>query len=126
VQQSADLPTPVKLDADDIEAVAARVVELLQEQAGGPGRFVDAATLAQTLRVDRDWVYARARQLDAIRLGDGPKARLRFDVQRVRELLSARDGRRPRPAEPVAKQRARPRKSTLPPGVKPVRVRPSR
>jgi hypothetical protein len=116
----------VKLDADDIEAVAARVVELLERQGSAPSRFVDAATLARTLRVDRDWVYARARELEAIRLGDGPRAPLRFDVRRVRELLSAPDGRQPRPTGPTPRRRGRPRKSTLPPGVKPVRARPSR
>jgi hypothetical protein len=115
----------VKLDADDIEAVAARVVELLEQQASAPSRFVDAATLARTLHVERDWVYARARKLEAIRLGDGPKAPLRFDLRRVREILAAPNGREPRPVEP-AERRVRPRRSALPPGVKPVRARPSR
>ncbi len=125
-EQPASYPTPVKLNAEDIEAVTARVVQLLREQADAPERYVDAATLARTLNVDRDWVYSRARELGALRLGDGPKAPLRFDVRRVRELLSARDGRQPRPAEPAPKRHGRPRKSTLPLGVKPVRARPSR
>ena len=93
----------MKLDADDIEAVAARVVELLEQQASAPSRLVDAATLARTLRVDRDWVYARARRLEAIRLGDGPKAPLRFDLRRVREILAAPSRREPRPVEPAPK-----------------------
>ncbi len=114
------------LDADDIEAVAARVVELLHEQTEHPARLVDAAALARILGVERDWVYARARELEAIRLGDGPRAPLRFDLRRVRELLSTGGGRQARPAEPTPRRRGRPRKSALPPGVKPVRARPSR
>src|SRR3954452_14333822 len=87
----------MKLDADDIEAVAARVVELLEGRDDSSSRLVDAATLARTLRVDRDWVYARARELEAIRLSDGPRAPLRFDLRRVRELLTVRNGSRARP-----------------------------
>jgi hypothetical protein len=115
----------MNLDADDIEAVAARVVELLDERDGSGSRLVDAATLARTLQVERDWVYARARELGAIRLGDGPKAPLRFDVRLVRALLAA-DEEKARPAEPTPRRRGRPRKRALPPGVKPVRARPSR
>ena len=51
--------------------------------------LVDAATLARLLNVDRDWVYANARRLGAVRLGDGPKARLRFDATRARAALAA-------------------------------------
>ena len=86
------------LDADDIEAVAARVVELLRETQPAPARYVDAATLARTLGVERDWVYARARQLGAVRLGDGPKARLRFDLEQAR--AASRGIERARPAPP--------------------------
>jgi hypothetical protein len=91
----------VKLDVDDIEAVAARVVELLLEQTALAGRYVDAAALARALGVDRDWVYSRARELGAVRLGDGPKARLRFDLARVERLLrdsgTAPQAPKPRP-----------------------------
>jgi hypothetical protein len=116
----------MNLDADDIEAVAARVVELLEERDDPSARLVDAATLARALRVERDWVYARAGELGAIRLGDGPRAPLRFDLRRVRAVLDAGDGRQARPAEPTPRRRGRPRKRALPPGVKPVRARPSR
>jgi hypothetical protein len=69
----------MKLDADDIEQIANRVADLLRShQSSGAGRYVDAATLADELGVDRDWVYAHAGQLGAIRLG-GPRGRLRFD-----------------------------------------------
>ena len=116
----------MRLDPDDIEAVALRVAELVRDQIGEGARYVDAAALARILGVERNWVYARARQLEAVRLGDGPRAPLRFDLRRVRKLLAVRDGRQPRPAEPTPRRRGRPRKSALPPGVKPVRARPSR
>lgn len=88
------------LDADDVEAIARRVAELVGRAAG----FVDAQTVASELRVERDWVYAHAHELGAVRLGDGPKARLRFDLTHVRERvheLAVRvepqgPGRRPR------------------------------
>src|SRR4051794_39418316 len=115
----------MKLDAEDIEAVALRVADLLRAQPNNPDRLVDAAELARILGVERDWVYARAQRLGAVRLGDGPKAPLRFDVRRVRALL-ATGGGQPRPAEPSLERRTRARARVLPPGVKPVRARPSR
>ena len=91
------------LDADDIDAVAARVVELLREQPDEPRRYVDAATLARALSVERAWVYLRARELGALRLGDGPKARLRFDLERARAALADMDTRdQPPPDKPAA------------------------
>jgi len=77
------------LSRGDVEAVASRVVELLQgvAAAGGrldpSGRLVDAATLARLLGVSRATVYANADQLGAIRLGKGKRARLRFDPVRL-------------------------------------------
>jgi hypothetical protein len=73
----------VTLDAADIEAIARRVAELIAERPGEPAaRLVDAAHVAALLGVERDWVYAHADQLGAIRLG-GPKGRLRFDLATV-------------------------------------------
>jgi hypothetical protein len=51
--------------------------------------LVDAAALAAHLSVDRGWVYEHADELGAVRLGSGPKARLRFDLEDVRRRLSA-------------------------------------
>jgi hypothetical protein len=47
---------------------------------------VDASAVARILSVDREWVYANARRLGAIRL-NGPGSRLRFDVRTVDEVL---------------------------------------
>lgn len=113
-----------RLDAELIEAIARRVVELLEgADAGSPRepRYVDAATLAHELKVERDWVYANARQLGAIRLGDGPRGRLRFDRELVAERLAeakAGPGRKsprvPRRAKRRTRESLRPKR--LPPG----------
>lgn len=76
------------LDADDIESIATRVAELLRDQTpSSPARLADAATVARELGVERDWVYAHARELGATRLG-GDRGRLRFDLARIRRDLA--------------------------------------
>jgi hypothetical protein len=76
-----------RLDPADIEAIAQRVAELIDERAAaGTARYVDAAKLAQILGVERKWIYAHAHLLGAIRLGGG-HARLRFDVQQAARAL---------------------------------------
>jgi HTH domain len=69
------------LDRTAVEAIAVRVVELLETRSGG--RFVTAAELSRRLGISRSTVYARAEELGAIRLGTGPRARLRFDLEQV-------------------------------------------
>jgi hypothetical protein len=88
---------PIRLSHEDIGAIAAavapalaqavteRVRELLDEREAND--LVDAADLARVLGVDREWVYAHADQLGAIRLGDGPRPRLRFQPGRAVELF---------------------------------------
>jgi hypothetical protein len=103
-------------EARFVDAIARRVVELLN---GGGSAGVNAAEdssgacltvsqVAARYRVSRSWVYAHQRQLGAMRLGDGPRARLRFDPKAVAEGIAA-FGRRDAPAEPPGK-RARQRR----------------
>jgi hypothetical protein len=76
------------LDAEDIESIAARVAELLRDEAPASAvRLADAAEVARELGVDRDWVYAHARELGATRLG-GARGRWRFDLARIRRDLA--------------------------------------
>lgn len=85
-----DWPEPphTALKAEDIELIARRVVELLRElPPGPPPRLVDAAELAHELGVERDWIYAHAAALGAIRLGS-PRGRMRFDIAAVRARLA--------------------------------------
>ena len=57
-------------------------------------RLVDAREVAAMLGVTRPFVYEHAAELGAIRLGTGPKARLRFDADEVVTRLSACSARR--------------------------------
>jgi len=108
------------LSRHEVEEIAGRVAELLADRLGPvlrPGggaaaydrahapaaRLVDAATLARMLGVKRDWVYAHAGQLGAVRLG-GPRGRLRFDLATLDDRLAAPAG--PAVAS-VARRRAR-------------------
>jgi len=94
----------VRLHAAEVEAIAERVLDLLEARADRlPVRYVDAATLAQALGVDRAWVYAHARELRAIRLG-GARGRLRFDVRIVERMLVGET------ASPAATGDGRPRR----------------
>lgn len=87
----------------DVDAVAWRVVELLRNRASGSGaagvgpELIDAATVAQLLGVSRATVYARADELGAIRIGIGPRARLRFDLARIVGTAPAQAGPEVRP-----------------------------
>ncbi len=90
------------------EAVAARVVERLRDEAVPPSEpgLVDAAALARALGVSPSYVYSRSSELGARRLGNGPKARLRFDLKRAVEVHANRE---PESAAPAALQTAKPR-----------------
>ena len=92
------------LDDDDIEQIARRVAQLIGAAHAHPGpRYVDAGDLARMLGIERQWIYAHARELGAIRLG-GPRGRLRFDVGRVAEALGRPDAAS-RPARPGSSRR---------------------
>jgi hypothetical protein len=74
-----------------VEAVARRVVELLDERSvQQPNELVDATTLARLLSISRSTVYDNAERLGAIELGDGARPRLRFDVETARNAWSRR------------------------------------
>jgi N-formylglutamate amidohydrolase len=72
----------------DVEAIAeATATRLAEIVSSTPGTFalVDARQLARDLGVSLDYVYAHATELGAMRLGSGPKARIRFDLNRARQ-----------------------------------------
>lgn len=77
----------IKLDPETVEVIARRVVELL-EQRGLQGReLVDATELARRFGIERSWVYSHAIELGAVKLGSGPKPRLRFDPEIAARVL---------------------------------------
>lgn len=104
-----------------VEAVARRVVELLDEREANGQRashfdgLVDAAALAQILGVSRGYVYEHALELGGRRIGGGARPRLRFDVERARERWTARDtskqSQQPEPRAPAGVARRRRRRA---------------
>ncbi len=92
-----DMPADDRVLTDgDVEAIAeATATRLAEIVSSAPGTFalVDARQLARDLGVSLDYVYAHATELGAMRLGSGPKARIRFDLDRAWQALEARTSR---------------------------------
>ena len=106
----------MRLHPSDIEAIADLVLERLAEREKPSPRIglATASEVAERYGVSLSWVYANKRRLGAVLLGDGPKARLRFDLERVGQALGTRAHG---PSESPRRRRGRPRKTGLPPGV---------
>jgi predicted DNA-binding transcriptional regulator AlpA len=69
-------------------------------------RLLSAAEVADYLGVERSFVYEHASELGVRRLGDGPKAPLRFKLSAIDKWLSAcsacRESSAPEPASVLA------------------------
>lgn len=91
----------IKLDLQTVEAIARRVVEILERRGLQQRELVDAAELARQFGIERSWVYTHAIELGAVRLGSGAKPRLRFDPQIAARVLR-RVGEKPA-ADPPAR-----------------------
>lgn len=92
--------------ADVAEVTARRVVELLGQLRPVPS-WLTADEVAQLLSVDRAYVYENAAKLGGRRLGDGPKARLRFrleDVEAALPCVASRGAEEPVTPVPKPKQ----------------------
>jgi hypothetical protein len=98
-------------EARFVDAIARRVVELLKGGGSAGVNAVDDSSgacltvsqVAARYRVSRSWVYAHQRELGAMRLGDGPRARLRFDPKAVAQGIAA-FARSEAPAGPPGKR----------------------
>ncbi len=68
-----------------------RVAELIAERYGPLPPLLDAAGAGTYLGIDEATVrnWARDGRIPVIRLGDGPKSRLRFDPQALRDHLTS-------------------------------------
>jgi hypothetical protein len=86
----------VTLDHEDVEAIARRLAELVGP--GPPERMLDARELADRLGVQRGWVYSHSAMLGGVRLGNGPRAPLRFDLERARAAARRVPGTDGRPS----------------------------
>jgi hypothetical protein len=73
-------------------------------------QLLTADELARWLSVERDYVYAHADELGALRLGSGPRARLRFDRDEVRRRLSSCSASRQSHEGETAAQTPKPRR----------------
>jgi hypothetical protein len=107
----------VDLTPQAVEQVAARVAQLLQrqqqrqEQDEAPQGLgmLTVSQLANHLHLNRAWVYEHADELGAIRIGSGPKARIRFDFHTAKAALNQQQvSRTPEPAITRKSQRRRP------------------
>jgi hypothetical protein len=106
----------MRLEPEDIEAIAERVVERLTQETR-PRVGIGLATAGEVaelygVSVSVSWAYANKSRLGAVLLGDGPKARLRFDLERVARAVGATD------SAPSARRPGRPRRHGLPAGVR--------
>lgn len=95
-----------------VELIARRVVELLRAEpvvAPGAPRMLSAAEVAARIGRSRDFVYDHAADLGALRLGDGPRARLSFDAEVVEEWVTRRrpSGRSNRPRSKTGTKQGR-------------------
>ena len=74
---------------DELAVAILEELRAIRRALETPGtQFVSAAELARLLDVSRDFVYARAEELGAVRLpSPGGKSRLRFDPQVAAEAL---------------------------------------
>jgi hypothetical protein len=106
LEQLAELLAPRLADA--LAPELARLIADLQDAQPQPDDRINAAELARRFGVSEDWVYRHADELGALRLGDGPKARLRFHVPTVVERLTSRSNGK---ASQLAESPAAPRKS---------------
>jgi hypothetical protein len=119
-----------RLHPDDLATlanlVAERVLAGLAEDRppSDDERLLTAADVARRFGVSPEWVRENAEHLGALRLGDGPRPRLRFDAVTVAVALSARPvrGRSEAPDRPPerASRRSRSRASGNSAGLLPV------
>ena len=87
----------------DLRALAEVLADVLAERglvfsgtAQAPARVLSAAEVGRLLGRDRKWVYDHAGELGAFRYGDGPRARIGFDVVTVERWKRERQIRQPR------------------------------
>ena len=102
----------IRLDPPTTEAIARRVVELLDKRGLQRRELVDAAELGRQFGIERSWVYSHAIELGAVKLGSGSKPRLRFDPEvAARVLRRVGDVPAADPPAPSGKRAGQPRGS---------------
>lgn len=106
----------VDLTPQAVEQVATRVAQLIQRQQRTHDHerieenigLLTVAKLAKYLDLNPAYIYEHADELGAIRIGDGPKARIRFDLDTAKAALKQLHAtREPAPPEAVRRKRRR-------------------
>lgn len=93
------------IDQATIDTIAERAAQFLREPNPGT-RLVDAEDLARRHGVSRSFIYEHAEELGVIRLGAGPRPRLRFDPElALRAFADRRQDKNP--GEEAGRRRAR-------------------
>jgi hypothetical protein len=88
------LPAEPAPDHPSIVAIAREVAQLLgRDDPLGTHGLLTARQVAARFNFERSWVYAHADELGVIRLGQGPRPRMRFDPAVVAQHLLARPPR---------------------------------
>jgi hypothetical protein len=91
------------------------VPEIAREDVAMTRGLLKTEEVACLLRVDVEWVRAHRIALGAVKLGDGPKAHLRFPRDAVDAYLAARRVIAPGSSEPAAARKPRqPRRGAAP------------
>lgn len=96
------------------ERCAPRLADLLERRGhrDGHGALVTAAVVADALGVKPEWVYRHSAELGVQRLGKGPRAPLRFDLDRAVVAATAcspsKESEAQKTAAPSGKRRRRP------------------
>jgi len=90
-QAAARRRIAVELTPQAIEGIAVRVAALLREAEPDAvveaPRLITAGELAHQLRVQRPWVYRHRELLGGRRIGTGPRAPWRFELDTARKAL---------------------------------------
>ena len=105
------------LDRETVELLADELAARLDEREAARSGWVSAEAVARHLSVEVSYVYAHASKLGAVRLGEGPKARLRFRLADVDACRRSRSTREPGigAVEPKPPRRRRRSMGTTPP-----------
>jgi predicted DNA-binding transcriptional regulator AlpA len=108
------------VELPDVRAIAEAVVDILGERGlvvyAGPSpstRVLKVCEVARLLGRSAPWVYEHATELGAIRMGNGPKARIGFDLATIEQWK--RDHQLA-PGEARKPAQGRPRRSAIPTG----------
>lgn len=109
------------VEAALIRDLSARLSALEAERPAIAARFCDVTRLAEHLSMSPDWIYEHAGELGGFRIGEGPRARWRFELvraesnfQRLSASRTTRERTRTRTLRGNRPTRLRPRRVVLP------------